>query len=329
MEIREEDQELVQKRQDLIKHPAPKVETQVEEREESQSKEIREQECILQGRSRLQHHVHQRLVQQERQGQQERIIHRHHRQGQVEVLLHDHRLLQGRQVQEDQRLHPNLRHLQSHQCLQDLAEADKIEKSHIFVGLFSFTFICREEKTVEMLSADIQFTFVKRIGMIAIKQLTQNEVLIVNQLAREIWPKVYDYMISKEQIDYMIDWMYDTNTLMEQAMTGHLFYIITVDGQPKGFMGIEPNYPDSGTLRLHKLYVHPESQGMGLGQQLLDYAEKIANELDLASINLNVNRANKAVAFYQKNGFEIIKEEDLNIGKGFVMDDYVMGKVVG
>lgn len=180
-----------------------------------------------------------------------------------------------------------------------------------------------------MLSADIQFTFVKRIGMIAIKQLTQNEVLIVNQLAREIWPKVYDYMISKEQIDYMIDWMYDTNTLMEQAMTGHLFYIITVDGQPKGFMGIEPNYPDSGTLRLHKLYVHPESQGMGLGQQLLDYAEKIANELDLASINLNVNRANKAVAFYQKNGFEIIKEEDLNIGKGFVMDDYVMGKVVG
>lgn len=164
--------------------------------------------------------------------------------------------------------------------------------------------------------------------MIKIKQLTHSEVLIVNQLAREIWPKVYDYLLSKEQIDYMLDWMYDTNTLMEQAMTGHLFYIVTVEGAPKGFMSLEANYPENDTLRLHKLYVHPEVQEKGLGKKLLSYAEEIAKELDLATLNLNVNRKNKAVEFYKKEGFSIVKEEDINIGKGFVMDDYVMVKIL-
>jgi ribosomal protein S18 acetylase RimI-like enzyme len=46
------------------------------------------------------------------------------------------------------------------------------------------------------------------------------------------------------------------------------------------------------------------------------------------SIELNVNRYNNALAFYQKLGYEILREEDIDIGEGFYMNDYVLFKKV-
>lgn len=160
--------------------------------------------------------------------------------------------------------------------------------------------------------------------MIEIKQLTKDDVLIVNQLARDIWPEAFKDILTTDQIEYMLEWMYNVQTLEEQAQIGHLFYMITQDGMPKGFIGLEPNYPEIGTLRIHKLYVKPDSHGSGLGKSLLNKAIDIAKELEFSSVNLNVNRFNNAVDFYKYNDFEIVKEEDIKIGKGYLMEDYVM-----
>ena len=159
-----------------------------------------------------------------------------------------------------------------------------------------------------------------------IRQLTKDDIIIVNHLARDIWPEAFKDILDKEQIDYMLDWMYDINTLTEQAQTGHLFYMITEDGVPKGFLGLEPNYPDVGSLRIHKLYVKPSDHGTGLGRALMEKSFELARTLDLQTVNLNVNRYNRAVQFYQYFDFMIVKEEDIRIGKGFFMNDYVMVK---
>jgi ribosomal protein S18 acetylase RimI-like enzyme len=44
---------------------------------------------------------------------------------------------------------------------------------------------------------------------------------------------------------------------------------------------------------------------------------------------LNVNRENPALGFYKKKGFEVIKTEDIDIGNGYFMNDYVMRLKVG
>ncbi len=160
--------------------------------------------------------------------------------------------------------------------------------------------------------------------MIEIVQLRSGEMDVVSELAHQIWPHTFSEILSKEQIQYMLDWMYDPQTLEEQVSIGKLYYVIKVYGQPKGFIGLEPNYPDAGILRIHKLYVLPSEQGKGLGRKLLTQAFDVAFDLDLDTLHLNVNRFNKSVEFYKHIGFSIIGEEDIDIGKGYLMEDYIM-----
>ena len=92
----------------------------------------------------------------------------------------------------------------------------------------------------------------------------------------------------------------------------------------KGFLGVEPNYPDADFLRIHKLYVLPDQHGKGLGRVLLNQAIDVAFDIGLHTLHLNVNRFNKAVQFYEHCGFEITGEEDIDIGKDYLMEDYIM-----
>ena len=44
------------------------------------------------------------------------------------------------------------------------------------------------------------------------------------------------------------------------------------------------------------------------------------------TLQLNVNRQNNAKEFYEKMGFAVIGEEDIDIGSGYYMNDYIMEK---
>ncbi len=160
--------------------------------------------------------------------------------------------------------------------------------------------------------------------MTEIKQLGKEDIFIVNHLAKKVWPDTFREILSPDQIEYMLSWMYDVNTLEEQVQTGHLFYLVTYNGVPAGFVGLEPNFPDADFLRIHKLYVLPEFHGTGLGRTLINHCIDLAFDLGLHTLHLNVNRFNKSVKFYEHVGFKIVGEEDIKIGKGYLMEDYIM-----
>lgn len=160
--------------------------------------------------------------------------------------------------------------------------------------------------------------------MIEIKQLNSDDIMIVNHLAHEIWPSTFRDILSKEQISYMLDWMYSVETLQEQVQTGYLYYLATLDGIAVGFLGLEPNFPDQNQLRIHKVYVKPSIQKKGVGRALINHSIDIAFDLDQTSLNLNVNRFNNAVDFYKYIGFNVTREENIDIGKGYLMEDFVM-----
>lgn len=153
---------------------------------------------------------------------------------------------------------------------------------------------------------------------------TKDQLAIVKNLAYKIWPNAYETILSKAQLDYMLEMIYSIDSLKKQFDNGHIFLLIEDNQNFIGFASYELNCNNSNKTKLQKLYVLPEIQGKGIGKQVIDYIkEKVVLSNNLA-LFLNVNKFNNAKDFYQKYGFQIIKEEVIDIGNNYIMDDYVM-----
>ena len=124
----------------------------------------------------------------------------------------------------------------------------------------------------------------------------------------------------------MMKMMYAAKSLEKQIDKGSEFYLIIYENQTVGYTSLIPNYKNKNQLYIDKIYISPETQGRGIGKKVIDEIENKAKVLGLTSIGLNVNRANQAINFYQKVGFEIIETVDNHIGNGYFMNDFVMKK---
>ena len=160
--------------------------------------------------------------------------------------------------------------------------------------------------------------------MITISQATSKDIPIIQEIAHKTWPITYGSILSKAQLDYMMDLMYSDESLLEQLKTKPLFFLAYEDDVCLGFTSCENNYLNNNVTRIHKIYILPEAQGKGVGKLLVDKVIALAKENQSKVISLNVNKFNNAVSFYQKLGFEIVGQEDIDIGNGFLMEDYKM-----
>jgi ribosomal protein S18 acetylase RimI-like enzyme len=158
-----------------------------------------------------------------------------------------------------------------------------------------------------------------------IVRLTIEELQYVQDIAHRTWPSTFRDILTPAQIEYMLDWMYNFDTLEQQFHDGQRFYAVKKNDQFLGFAAIELNHPEPGKVKLHKLYVLPDQHGKGFGKKLMDHVAEEAKREHMQSIVLNVNRYNSAVKFYENYGFSTLKEEIIDIGSGFIMDDFVMG----
>lgn len=147
---------------------------------------------------------------------------------------------------------------------------------------------------------------------------------IIIELTKKIWPVAYGEILSKSQLDYMIDMFYNYTALSELIQKGHVFYLAQDDNDKYvGFVSYEIN-SESNKTKIHKIYVLPETQGTGLGRKFFELVKEKAIENNQSNIFLNVNKQNHAINFYTKLGFAKVKDEVIDIGNGYVMDDYVM-----
>ena len=164
---------------------------------------------------------------------------------------------------------------------------------------------------------------------LTIRKAEKSDVPRIREIAQNTWPTTYASIISSEQIEYMLGWMYSTEKLEEAISDKNQdFFVIENDQKMLGFTGIEHHYLDKNITRIHKLYVLPETQGTGAGKALLEEIIQQAKLNNSELLHLNVNKANKAVSFYEHVGFVIAEHEILDIGNGFVMDDYIMTKEI-
>ena len=159
-----------------------------------------------------------------------------------------------------------------------------------------------------------------------IRRASEADLETISALAGRIWRAHYPSILSREQIEYMLRWMYDIAQLRRDLQNGVVYELLLEGERPLGFCGYEEM---PGHLKLHKLYLEVAEHGRGLGSMLLRHVEEEARRRGLQKVVLGVNRFNhKAIRAYRRNGYAIREPLRTDIGGGYVMDDYIMEKVL-
>ena len=166
---------------------------------------------------------------------------------------------------------------------------------------------------------------------VEIRKAGADDVRIIHDLAQIAFRHTYRDILSPEQMEYMMDWMYAPENIMKQFEDGHVYYVLSCSGLPCGYVSVQREGVDPQGVEvyhLHKIYVLPSCQGEGLGRILFNRTlEHVRAESHgrKARVELNVNRSNKAVSFYRHLGMTLLRQGDFHIGNGFYMNDYIMG----
>lgn len=160
-----------------------------------------------------------------------------------------------------------------------------------------------------------------------IRRATTDDIPLIREMADVVFPHTYREILSPLQLTYMMEWMYSPESLLKQMEEeGHVYFIAEdADGMPCGYVSVQRQ--GDALFHLQKIYVLPPWQGKHCGsflfREAVDYIRRVHPAPCL--MELNVNRNNKALLFYERMGMRKLREGDFPIGNGYYMCDYIMG----
>jgi len=197
----------------------------------------------------------------------------------------------------------------------------------LFAGAIASLYICirLSRKLIRVHQLTSQQLFHSE-PTLSLKKASDEDIILIRELCYQIWPQAYASTLPKEQIDYMLNLMHSEAALHQQMKDNHYFLIVYNAGIPIGFASYSELEPS--IYKLQKIYILPLQQGRGAGKYVIEQVINRIKSEGATTLFLNVNRHNKAKSFYEKLGFEVVQEEDIDIGNGFFMNDYVMKKVL-
>ncbi|HET9446192.1 MAG TPA: GNAT family N-acetyltransferase [Steroidobacteraceae bacterium] len=161
---------------------------------------------------------------------------------------------------------------------------------------------------------------------------TPQQLDVVSGLAREIWYEYYVPLIGRAQVDYMVSKFQSSGAMAGQMREGYEYFAIQRamserESRPIGYCAVQPQ-PAQSSLFLSKLYLLRDARGAGTGRECMEFIEQLALRRGLTLLWLTVNKGNPAVKAYERLGFRIAADLVMDIGGGFVMDDYRMEKAL-
>jgi diamine N-acetyltransferase len=160
--------------------------------------------------------------------------------------------------------------------------------------------------------------------MFSIVDATEQDIPSIQTIAEKTWWQTYSSLLSKEQLEYMLATIYGNDPLRKViSEKSQTFILIKNESGSQGFAAYGIKNASLSIYKLHKIYVLPENHGKGFGKILVDEVVRRVSLDGGQTLDLNVNRFNKAKHFYEKLGFKVIGEEDVPIGPYF-MNDFVM-----
>jgi RimJ/RimL family protein N-acetyltransferase len=163
--------------------------------------------------------------------------------------------------------------------------------------------------------------------MIHFKVVTSDrDLVLIEEMAKTIWHEHYTPIIGVEQVVYMLEKFQSAATMRSQIENGYQYFLIIKEETPVGYLSFIKKGEE---LFLSKIYILSEERGHGIGRIAFQFIETKARKNHCKKIGLTVNKNNlNSIKAYESAGFKNIGALVQDIGKGFVMDDYLMEKLI-
>jgi GNAT superfamily N-acetyltransferase len=152
-----------------------------------------------------------------------------------------------------------------------------------------------------------------------------SQVAEVARMARIVWNEYYVQLIGQAQVDYMVARFQTAEAMQAQIDSGYEYFQIQQGGASIGYAAIRYDASDA-RLFISKLYLLAAHRKSGAGRKTLALIEQIAHGRGATHLWLTVNKGNPSVRAYERLGFAIAEAIVMDIGGGYVMDDYRMEK---
>jgi len=160
----------------------------------------------------------------------------------------------------------------------------------------------------------------------SITPLENDQIQTLAAFAEPIWFEHYTPIIGEQQVKYMLDKFQSEQAITSQIEEGYQYFLVKNDNQLLGYFALQ--FRENDSLFISKFYLSSSARGKGIGKVMLDHITQLAKQAGSKTLDLTVNKYNSAYQIYLKLGFINQGSAEFDIGNGYIMDDYLMSKVV-
>lgn len=154
---------------------------------------------------------------------------------------------------------------------------------------------------------------------IQIQQINVTQAKLLSDLAKKIYIPHYPYLWNEGGVEWYInEYAYPVEKIKKEILdSNNLHFIAYLNKEPIGYLKLNINANSKGfdpdtTLELERIYILQNCIQKGVGTQLMHFVKDFSKQLNKKIILLKaMDSATKALAFYQKNGFEIVGDFQL------------------
>lgn len=165
-----------------------------------------------------------------------------------------------------------------------------------------------------------------------IRFATPEDAELIADLSRKTFYETFGYVNTKENMDKFMNEQFTREKLIAEVSEPENIFLLAFDGEvPVGYVKMRegekrPEFENKDAIEVVRIYSINTYLGTGVGKQLMRQCIFLAKEMKKEIIWLGVWEKNpRAIAFYNKWGFEKFAEHDFILGDD-VQHDWLMMK---
>jgi GNAT superfamily N-acetyltransferase len=157
---------------------------------------------------------------------------------------------------------------------------------------------------------------IQPVDTLSFKKCNLQDAAILHSIYLQSYKENYTHIWDDEGESYLKNFYQLSQFQDALSRQDNYFYTIYQGAEPMGFFKLSEKelveFDSEQCLEINKIYLLKAATGKGIGSKVLAYINNLAMSLTRPILWVNVMQESKARSFYERHGFELISQVNLN-----------------